>query len=116
MMACAAPGGTPPWRFNYLLITKKQVIAPLCRTKALRLMSPPEIPFFYFHTSGVNASSCAFQYHSLPRYGVCPAAVPKSRFAGELSKTIHLNGGQGVHPLGSFPLHGSEGVTLKMVK
>jgi len=29
MMACAAPAGTPTRRFNYLLISKKQVIAML---------------------------------------------------------------------------------------
>ncbi|WP_321504432.1 hypothetical protein [uncultured Methanoregula sp.] len=34
-MTCAAPEWTLPRRFNYLLMLKKQVIAPLCLVEAL---------------------------------------------------------------------------------
>jgi len=114
MMACAAPEGTPPRRFNYPLISKKQVIAPPCRTEALMLMSPLKLPF-YFSYFGCEPCSCAFNTMVCPSTGFDRPQY-RSLALQECFKTIHLDGGQGVHPLGCFPLRGSEGVTLKMGK
>jgi len=50
-MACAAPEGTPPRRFNYLLMSKKQVHALPGLIETLMVMNPPKIPFFILRHS-----------------------------------------------------------------